>query len=34
MDAAFTYLSAYMLTQVAVIGLAAIPTRYWKSQFA
>ena len=34
MDAAFTYLSAYMLAQVAVIGLAAIPTRYWKSQFA
>ena len=33
MDAAFTYLSAYMLAQVAVIGLAAIPTRYWKSQF-
>ncbi|MCH2614938.1 MAG: cytochrome c biogenesis protein CcsA [Opitutales bacterium] len=34
MDAAFTYLSAYMLAQVAVIGLAAIPTRYWKSSFA
>jgi ABC-type transport system involved in cytochrome c biogenesis permease subunit len=34
MDQAFTYLAAYMLAQALAIGLAAIPTRYWKSQLA
>lgn len=34
MDEAFTYLAAFMLSQVLVIGLGALPTRFWKSQIA
>ncbi len=32
MDEAFTYLAAFMLLQVMVIAIGAIPTRFWKSQ--